>query len=207
MSKSFGGQRFKWDTKSVVAAVGKVKAEAMRISGAEIQRAAKKSMKRPGKKTGEVSRPGSPPHVRRGHLRNSIRFAWDEKARSVVVGPIRFKGRSDGAAVHEKGGTKTVLVYERSYREWLQRDRRPERGYDPTIDSKHTRDKKKRGLPPIPEGQMKNIRKYYDRHQPGTVQVTKKPGKFAPRPFMAPALKAVIPKVPEILKKAKTKFK
>lgn len=208
MAKSFGGQKFTWDSKGIMAAVGKVKAEALRKSGAEIQKNAKRSMRKaPKKRSDQPSPAGKPPYSRKGHLKKSIRFAWDDKARAVVIGPILFKGRSDGATAHEKGGSKTVLIYEQSYRDWLNRKRRQVRGYDPTIDSHWTRKKKKQGLPPIPAGQMAHIRIYYQRHQPGTVHVTKRKAQFRPRPFMVPALNAEIPKIPQRWKDANKNFK
>lgn len=213
MAKSpgkFASQRFKWNSKAITEAVGAVKEKALRKSGAEIQKIAKRSVRRQ-KDWSKSSQPGKPPFSHSGGLRNSIRFAWDADSRSVVIGPIKLNGRSEGAAALERGGAATIETreYEQSYNNWLNRKRRTERGYDPRVESKWTNNKKKRGLSPIPENQMRHIRQYYGERQPGTVRVMKRKvkGKFKPRPFMEPALKKEIPQIPKRWEDAKREFK
>lgn len=109
MAKSgFGGKAsFRFDRKKVERQVGKTMAAALLRAGAYTQRAVKSSMKNAPKKKGAAkhSRPGESPFTRTGGLKNSLRFAWDERERGVVVGPIAFRGRTKGAGTLEESGT------------------------------------------------------------------------------------------------------
>lgn len=68
--------------------------------GAYVYTVAKRSI-RAAKK---ISQPGEPPKMHRGsQWRNLIRFAYDPKTRSVVIGPMPFRDGA-GQAVLEKGG-------------------------------------------------------------------------------------------------------
>ena len=52
------------------------------------------------------SAPGSPPHSHTGLLRRNIFFAFDQRARSVVIGPTtRLNGTGQAPQVLEYGGT------------------------------------------------------------------------------------------------------
>jgi hypothetical protein len=204
---SLNQKRFKWDSKAVISAVGRVKAEAFRYTGLDIMRTAKRSMKKPKKNGQKHSSPGSPPFVHTGALRNSINFAWDSHAKSVVAGPVPFKGRSAGARALEFGGTvKTKIVTQTTVDR--RQERGTERGYFAGSPSRISRDKKKRGLPPIPSGQEKHIREYYEGGEKyeKAVKVTKTV-KIKARPAMNPAMKKELQKLPERLKRAAKKFK
>lgn len=66
---------------------------------------AKQSIRR-----GKTSQPGKPPRTKQaGSPLKQIRFAYDEKSRSVVVGPIKLTGKrtQDALEVTEMGGTTT----------------------------------------------------------------------------------------------------
>ena len=52
-----------------------------------------------------ASKPGRPPYSHKGSLKKSIRFAVDRQEKSVVIGPMQYKGYSDGAKALEEGGT------------------------------------------------------------------------------------------------------
>ena len=55
------------------------------------------------KKSAVASEAGTPPHTRRGALKNAIRYAVDKDRRSVVIGPdVEIVGKSGTA--HEFGG-------------------------------------------------------------------------------------------------------
>ncbi|MDR2169438.1 MAG: hypothetical protein LBP59_04780 [Planctomycetaceae bacterium] len=209
MKKSgFGGQRFRWDSQSVIDAVGRVKAEALRLSGLDIQRTAKSSMKK-AKKNQPHSEPDNPPFVHTGSYKNSIRFAWDAQARAVVVGAIKFKGQSKGAKALEHGGFVTVRVPKTVTTVDQRKQRGNERGYFAGSTAWISRNKKKRGLPVIPQDQEKHIRNYYkggDAPREKTIRVTKKV-LMKKRPAMNPALQKEIKKLPDRLKRARQKFK
>jgi hypothetical protein len=75
--------------------------------GAFVRRRAKSSIR----KRKAISEPGRPPSSHAGHLRNLIYFAYDPKAKSVVVGPVPFKGKPATTGlvpgILERGGTTT----------------------------------------------------------------------------------------------------
>lgn len=75
--------------------------------GSFVQRTAKQSIRRPGS-AGNPSKPGKAPKDRTGALKNFIRFAYDNRDRSVVVGPVLLPGRTDAQELLEKGGTATI---------------------------------------------------------------------------------------------------
>lgn len=75
--KSFIGAAFKRTTKS-----------ALRGFGAYVRAIARNSLGKGDKK----SKPGSPPTSRTKFLKNSIQFGVDERALSVVIGPVKRPG-------------------------------------------------------------------------------------------------------------------
>ncbi len=107
---SFGGARFTWDSKLIIDAMGRVQAEALQKTASFIATTAKRSMKKSTKKA-RHSKPGTPPKSKTGGLKNSIRFAYDETTRTVVIGPIKLNGRSEGAKALESGGSATVKTW------------------------------------------------------------------------------------------------
>jgi hypothetical protein len=58
-----------------------------------------------------ISTPGHPPASHQGTLRNLILYAWDNATRTVVIGPIRANGPSNGQAPRalEYGGSSMML--------------------------------------------------------------------------------------------------
>lgn len=73
--------------------------------GAYVRRDARRSFRRSSAKGPQ---PGSPPVNQTGKLKGSILFAWDESARSVIVGPFLFpRQRQDvpAPAALEYGGS------------------------------------------------------------------------------------------------------
>jgi hypothetical protein len=211
MKKSeFAGQRFKWDSKAVINAVGRVKGEALRLTALDIQRTSKRSMKKPNKKKLH-SDPGAAPFVHTGAYRESIRFAWDANSRSAVIGAIKYKGQSQGAKALEHGGTVTKKVKETVTRHDVGNRKfvGSEKGYyESTPESRRSKWKKKRGLPMIPLAQEKHIREYYETHENNTYEkeVTKTI-KIEQRPALNPAMVKEVKKMPERLKRAAKKFK
>jgi hypothetical protein len=214
MKKSdFAGQRFKWDSKLVTDAVGRVKAEALRLTALDIQRTSKRSMKKP--KKGQLhSDPNTPPFVHSGAYKNSIRFAWDENNRSVVVGAVKYKGQSKGAKALEHGGLVEVKIKQTVIRSDVSKRKfiGSEKGYfGSTIEtSRISQRKKKRGLPMIPLEQEKHIKEYYEDHYYDKGQYEKtitKKVMMQKRPALNPALEKEVKKMPERLKRAAKKFK
>lgn len=113
-----------FDSPEVVARVDKNKRRVFSKFGAFVRRKAKSSIRY---KKG-ISSPGDPPFAHRSSgfnkrkmnrktgqseqqpaspIRELIYFAWDERRKSVVIGPTPFRGRGDGATRLEKGGTLT----------------------------------------------------------------------------------------------------
>ena len=100
--------RFKVDRKKIVALFGKVNTQVYQWFGADVRSKAKSSLKKPTKKR-KSSNPGEPPVNRTGTLKNLIFYELDE-TRGVVIGPARFKGRSQGAKALEVGGKSTARI-------------------------------------------------------------------------------------------------
>jgi hypothetical protein len=188
-----------------------VKGEALRLTAIDIQRTAKRSMKK-AKKNQPHSDPGQAPFVHSGAYKNSIRFAWDSGNRSVVVGAIKYKGQSKGAKALEHGGFVEVHLKQKVMRSDVSGRRfiGSERGYfESTIGtSRKSQRKKKRGLPMIPLAQEKHIKEYYEDHADNQYEktITKKV-LMKQRPAMNPALEKEIKKMPDRLNRARKKFK
>lgn len=98
----------KFDGKKVLAAAKKASINNLGHAGAAIRLAARRSIKRSGK----VSSVGSPPHTRRGRLRNAIKYAVEATLQRVVIGPdVQIAGTSGMA--HEFGGRYRREQYDR----------------------------------------------------------------------------------------------
>lgn len=79
--------RFKqgfFDRGSVLTAMDRATRNAMVSTGAYARTVARNSMK----KRKNASRPGQPPHVHVGTLKELTYFAYDHATRSMVVGPV-----------------------------------------------------------------------------------------------------------------------
>jgi len=99
-------KNYTWNSKAVIGAVGRVRAEAFRVTAMNIRKTAMRSMKK-GTKAQYVSKPGEPPRRHSSALQKSILYALDERRMSAVIGPVKYKGQSKGASALEKGGTVT----------------------------------------------------------------------------------------------------
>lgn len=75
-------------------------AAALSRAGAYIRQRARTSIRSRKK----ISAPGSAPSSHAGHLKRLIWFAYDPKAQSVVIGPMRFK-EGEAPNLLEFGGT------------------------------------------------------------------------------------------------------
>ena len=92
-----------FDSPAVINAVNAVTRKALSRAGAFIRTRARSSMRR---RKG-AAKPGMPPYVHAGDLKDKLFFSYDPVRKSVVVGPIRFsKGIAD---VLEEGGDSTVV--------------------------------------------------------------------------------------------------
>lgn len=88
-----------FDTRKVLAAVGKARARVLSKIGAYVMTTARRSIR----KRKAYSRPGQPPSDHSGLLKHFIFFRYDQSSDSVVIGPVRF-GRSDAPRLLEHGG-------------------------------------------------------------------------------------------------------
>jgi len=77
-------------------------------AGAAIRLAARRSIR----KSSKASRPGSPPHTRKGRLRGAILYAVEREKDRVVIGP-RYTVAGPSGMAHEFGGRFRRQVYPR----------------------------------------------------------------------------------------------
>ena len=75
-----------FDSDAVKRATNAAQRQALSKFGAYCRRVARNSIK----KSRTISKPGDPPHSHTGRLKNNIYFGWDERNRSVVVGPLKI---------------------------------------------------------------------------------------------------------------------
>ena len=91
--------RVEFDSDAVRNAVRRGGVKSLRQAGAYVRKAARHAVK----KSSRASAAGTPPHTRRGLLRNSILFGVEKHRMAVVIGPAHsFVGISMTA--HEFGG-------------------------------------------------------------------------------------------------------
>ena len=91
--------RVEFDSDAVRNAVRRGGVKSLRQAGAYVRKAARHAVK----KSSRASAAGTPPHTRRGLLRNSILFRVEKHRMAVVIGPAyEFVGISMTA--HEFGG-------------------------------------------------------------------------------------------------------
>jgi hypothetical protein len=104
---NFKVARLFFDSPTVQAAVDQGTRRVLSRFGAFVRSAARRSMRRPGKK-GLPSPPGTPPRTRKGQLKNFVFFFYDWTRRSVVIGPELLPGvihiNPTIPQVHEEGG-------------------------------------------------------------------------------------------------------
>ena len=91
--------RVEFDSNAVRNAVRRGGVKSLRQAGAYVRKAARHAVK----KSSRASAAGTPPHTRRGLLKNSILFGVEKHRMAVVIGPAyEFVGISMTA--HEFGG-------------------------------------------------------------------------------------------------------
>ena len=91
--------RVDFDAEAVKNAVRKGGVKSLRQAGAYVRKAARHAVK----KSSSASAAGTPPHTRRGLLKNSILFGVEKQRMTVVIGPAHsFIGIAMTA--HEFGG-------------------------------------------------------------------------------------------------------
>ena len=93
--------KFFFDRPNVQSAIDKGTRRALSKFGAFVRQRARTSIR---KKKG-VSDPGQPPHSHLGLLRKGILFAFDPRAKSVVIGPVPTSKATGAPELLEKGGT------------------------------------------------------------------------------------------------------
>lgn len=106
-----------FDRAAVVNSADKAAVKELSRFGAHVRRRVKSSIKAAPKREktarkrgliGEaghyVSSPGDPPLSHVGGIKDNVYFGYDPSARSVVIGPVVFKGRARGARALEQGG-------------------------------------------------------------------------------------------------------
>lgn len=89
----------KFDSRKLKQAVDRGNFRGLGHAAAAIRLTARHSIRKSRKK----SDPGSPPHTRKGRLRNAIKYALAPDKQSVVIGPD-YAVAADSGAAHEFGG-------------------------------------------------------------------------------------------------------
>jgi hypothetical protein len=89
----------KFDGKKVMAATKRANITNLGHAGAAIRLQARHSIRKSSKK----SAAGTPPHTRKGRLRNAIKYAVTPGKQSVVIGPD-YEVAADAGVAHEFGG-------------------------------------------------------------------------------------------------------
>jgi len=193
MTKTF------FDRRAVVLAVGRANAMVLSKAGAFIRRTAKGSIRY----SKNPSRPGQPPHAHRSKkggknspLRELIFFGFDERTASLVVGPTPFRGRAVVPRVLELGGTAT------KHQNPLRRIRRVGDGGEVRIGGRSSATTKKNrfgkmvtyALIRTPAQAERANRLQEELYGPLMIG----PTTIAARPYMGPAMKRELPKLPQM---------
>lgn len=100
-----------FDRAAVLAVVDEATAHYFGAAGALVRTIAQRSMRYRSPRSVAYAAPGSPPRAVRNHpwLRDYTMFAFDERTRSVVIGPVLLAGsRANVPALHEHGGKSVV---------------------------------------------------------------------------------------------------
>ena len=90
-----------FDTRKIERALDKGIRKPMSRFGAFVRTASRRSIRT----RKNISEPGNQPTNRTGLLRKFIFFSYDEKAKSVVIGPMPFRAGSIIPQLLEKGGS------------------------------------------------------------------------------------------------------
>jgi hypothetical protein len=91
--------RVKFDAGKIRRAAQKGSIQSLGHAGAAIRLTARRSIR----KSPKASAPGSPPHTRKGRLRNAIKYAVQKTVQSVLIGPD-YAVAADSGRAHEFGG-------------------------------------------------------------------------------------------------------
>lgn len=89
------------ETRRVRQAVKKANVKSLDAAGAYVRGIARRSIK----VAPTASKPGKPPHSRRGLLKDAIVFGVDRSSESVTIGPAASAVGRKVAGLHEFGGT------------------------------------------------------------------------------------------------------
>jgi hypothetical protein len=197
-------KRFFFDRQAVADIVGKTAAKALGRAGAYVQRRARSSMRRGGKKQREAgsrvpSSPGIPPKAwstdKVATLKN-IQFAFVPREMSVFVGPLALNMGGMGQhgaipGVHEHGGSRRILEWRFNQLEYM----RSWRGWKKYRSSaKFSNEWQRRDLR---WNDASRKRRKHTLSQLG-VETRTRTASYPARPFMGPALQKEAPKFPTL---------
>jgi hypothetical protein len=90
------------DRQAIIRYVDQKTLRVFKRFGAFVRLVAQRSMRK--RKT--PAPPGQPPSARKGQLRKLIFFSFDERRKSIVVGPVLLRPDSPVPALHEHGGMR-----------------------------------------------------------------------------------------------------
>lgn len=93
-----------FDREKVARAVGDANRKALSRFGGAVRLRARRSMRR----RADVSEPGQAPSAHAGQLKELLFYAWDEKSKSVVAGPVPLRTPTGVPRLLEEGGTVMV---------------------------------------------------------------------------------------------------
>lgn len=158
-----------FDRKAVRRAMDRATRRALSLAGYAIMRTARESMPyRSGKKPSPA---GRPPFAHKGHprLRKLLFFSVDDSRRSVVIGPVKFE-KGEAPSLNEDGG----LV------------RRVKRVFRRAGRKAASKAQARAFLKKVRTGQVAKA-------PAATVTYT---ARYPERPFMGPAMKKEIPRLP-----------
>ena len=188
-----------FDRRAVVEAVGRANAMVLSKAGAYIRRTAKGSIRY----SKNPSQPGRPPHAHRSKkggksspLRELIFFALDHRTASLVVGPTPFRGRAIVPRVLELSGTAA------GHQNPLRRIRRVGDGGEVRVGGSVGATTKKNRFGKMVTYAMLQTTAQAERanrlqeelYGPMTIG----PASIAARPYMGPALRRELPKLPAL---------
>lgn len=164
------------------AAQGSIRS--LRHAGAYLRLTARRSIRR----SATESKPGTPPHTRRGRLRESIRFSVEKNRQRVIIGPAYSKIHRIGSR-HEFGGTE--------HPKWNPNWNLRPGGHGPLAFDSHTVTGSVGKLrTPAQVTRARRIAREWQR-----TWKSKRAGGLAtypPRPFMGPALRKTEPRLPRM---------
>lgn len=186
-------KRFFFDRQAVSDLVGKTTAKAMSKAGAFIQRRARSSLRRGGKRARvpggrQPSPAGRPPRVwstdNVATLKN-IQFQFDASRLSVIVGPLLLNGNIEAVpGLHERG--ERLSIFQWRYNEaWFRTSRQNWRAARNKTDGNPWRTRSKLAANKA-AAQLTHVE---------TRQIT---ASYPQRPYMGPALRAEAPKFPSL---------